>query len=126
MVRKQKSPHPVDAHVGRRVRIRRVMREMSQTNLAEKLGLTFQQQQKYESGANRISASRLWAIAQILNVPVTYFFEGLEGEGQTVAETDDAEAMKFALTVQSLPEAVRKQVQATLHVLSNHISDGSG
>lgn len=120
-MKKPKTPHPVDIHVGRRVRIRRVMREMSQTKLAEQLGLTFQQLQKYESGANRISASRLWHVAQILDVPVTYFFEGIEGADQAVPESGDVEGIRFALMVQALPEAVRKQVQATLHVLSNHL-----
>jgi len=117
----KKSPHPVDIHVGRRVKTRRVLRGMSQTNLADQLGLTFQQLQKYESGANRVSASRLWEIAQILDVPVAWFFEGLEGADEAVDDSADAEAMKFALTVQSLPTNIRKQVQATLHAMSKHM-----
>lgn len=69
--------HPVDMHVGRRVRYRRWVVGMSQQALAAELGVTFQQIQKYEIGANRISASRLWAIARLLGVPVEFFFEGL-------------------------------------------------
>ena len=65
--------HPTDSHVGKRVRIRRLMLGLSQSELAEALGLTFQQVQKYEKGANRISASRLQQIAQILRMPVEYF-----------------------------------------------------
>jgi transcriptional regulator with XRE-family HTH domain len=69
-------PHPTDKHVGQRVRMRRLMLGMSQSNVADALGVTFQQLQKYEKGVNRISASRLQYIAQIFQVPVTFFFEG--------------------------------------------------
>jgi len=67
----------VDAHVGERVRMRRKLLGVSQDQLADSLGLTFQQVQKYERGANRISASKLFHIAEILNVDVSYFFDGL-------------------------------------------------
>ena len=69
-------PNPIDIHVGKRLRMRRLMLDMSQETLAEALGLTFQQVQKYEKGANRIGASRLQQIANILQVPVAFFFEG--------------------------------------------------
>jgi transcriptional regulator with XRE-family HTH domain len=72
-----RSPNPVDLHVGARVRMRRRLRGVSQERLAESLGLTFQQVQKYERGANRISASKLYEIAASLQTPVGYFFEGL-------------------------------------------------
>ena len=75
----KRSPNPTDKHVGKRVRMRRLMLDMSQTNLGDALGLTFQQVQKYEKGANRIGASRLQHIASILQVPVTFFFEGAPG-----------------------------------------------
>ena len=71
-----KVPNPIDKHVGSRVRMRRMMLSMSQTTLGDELGLTFQQVQKYEKGTNRISASRLQHSAHILQVPVTFFFEG--------------------------------------------------
>jgi transcriptional regulator with XRE-family HTH domain len=70
-------PHPVDVHVGRAVRWRRKLRGLSQQALGERIGLTFQQVQKYETGANRISASALHAIARTLEVPVSFFFDGL-------------------------------------------------
>src|SRR3982751_2093089 len=73
----QRSPNPVDLHVGSRVRMGRKMLGISQERLAEALGLTFQQVQKYERGANRVSASKLYEIARFLNAPVSYFFEGL-------------------------------------------------
>jgi transcriptional regulator with XRE-family HTH domain len=75
----KKSPNPVDKHVGRRVRMRRMMIAMSQEKLGAALGVTFQQVQKYEKGMNRIGASRLQQISHILQVPVPFFFEGLHG-----------------------------------------------
>jgi transcriptional regulator with XRE-family HTH domain len=75
-LRRKKMPNPVDHHVGRRLRMRRKMLAMSQQRLGAALGLTFQQVQKYEKGANRIGASRLQQISHILQVPVTFFFEG--------------------------------------------------
>jgi transcriptional regulator with XRE-family HTH domain len=76
MVARRGVPNPVDKHVGSRVRMRRMMLGMSQEKLGDGLGLTFQQVQKYEKGRNRIGASRLQHIAQILQVPVPFFFEG--------------------------------------------------
>jgi transcriptional regulator with XRE-family HTH domain len=73
----KKTPNPTDRHVGSRVRMRRMMLGMSQEKLGDALGLTFQQVQKYEKGTNRIGASRLQQIAHFLQVPVSFFFEGL-------------------------------------------------
>jgi len=72
-----RKPNPVDVHVGRRVRLRRKVLGFSQEHLADSLGLTFQQIQKYERGANRVSASKLYDMARILSVPIEFFFEGL-------------------------------------------------
>src|SRR6516164_11762641 len=72
----KKVPNPVDKHVGSRVRMRRQMLAMSQTQLGDALGLTFQQVQKYEKGTNRMGASRLQQMSDILQVPVEFFFEG--------------------------------------------------
>ena len=72
----KKSPNPTDMHVGNRVRDRRQSLGMSQTKLAEAVGLTFQQIQKYEKGTNRVGGSRLQQFANILNVPISFFFEG--------------------------------------------------
>ncbi|MFP1133100.1 helix-turn-helix domain-containing protein [Asticcacaulis sp. W401b] len=74
--------HPVDRHVGGRVRMRRKFVGKSQADMADSIGLTFQQVQKYERGANRISASKLFEISCFLKVPVGYFYEGLGEEGQ--------------------------------------------
>ena len=70
-------PSPVDVHVGARLRVRRTLLGMSQTTLGDAIGLTFQQMQKYEKGANRISASRLFALSGVLDVPIEYFFDDM-------------------------------------------------
>ena len=75
----KKAPNPTDKHVGARVRMRRMMLGMSQEKLGDALDLTFQQVQKYEKGTNRIGASRLQQISNILQVPVAFFFEGAPG-----------------------------------------------
>ena len=72
-------PHPIDTHVGKRLRARRRLLNLTQETLANAVEIRFQQIQKYESGANRISASRLWSLAKALNVPVSYFFDGMNG-----------------------------------------------
>jgi transcriptional regulator with XRE-family HTH domain len=74
-------PHPIDIHVGNRLKQRRHLCGMSQSELAEKAGITFQQVQKYERGTNRMSASRLYEFSQILGVNISYFFEGLPAAG---------------------------------------------
>jgi len=80
MIDNKKKPNPIDIHVGSRVRLRRNMLGMSQEKLGEKLGITFQQVQKYEKGTNRVGASRLQAIASILDAPVSFFFEDAPGQ----------------------------------------------
>jgi transcriptional regulator with XRE-family HTH domain len=87
---RKKAPNPVDRHVGSRVRMRRMMLAMSQTNLGNALGLTFQQVQKYEKGTNRIGASRLQQISHILQVPVAFFFEGAPSVPGTPQATETA------------------------------------
>ena len=78
-------PNPIDVHVGSRIRLRRTLLGMSQERLAEAIGLTFQQVQKYERGANRIGSSRLFDLARVLDVPVSYFFEDMSAD--TAART---------------------------------------
>ena len=77
----RKMSEPADRHVGARVRTQRLMLKMSQTDLGEALGLTYQQVQKYEKGTNRIGASRLQQISEVLEVPVSFFFEGISPSG---------------------------------------------
>ncbi len=100
----QPNPHPTDVYVGSRIRFRRRTLKISQEKLAESLGLTFQQVQKYERGANRVSASKLQEIASSLNTSVGYFFEGLPGAvGSPKAKQDSADALtRFLASAENL------------------------
>ena len=73
-------PNPIDVHVGKRIRLRRTILHITQQQMAEMLGLTFQQVQKYEKGMNRVGASRLWVISKVLEVPMGFFFEDMDNE----------------------------------------------
>lgn len=75
-------PHPVDVHVGKRLRLRRTILGMSQESLGDSIGVTFQQVQKYERGINRMGASRLYDFSRVLQVPVSFFFEGFSDQGK--------------------------------------------
>ncbi|TFL18867.1 helix-turn-helix domain-containing protein [Jannaschia formosa] len=113
--------HPVDIHVGKRIRHRRWMVGTTQQQLAEKVGIKFQQIQKYETGMNRVSASRLWDIAEALDVPVAHFFEGLE-EGKGGETTPDfladKEALQLIRSYYTIPENQRRRLFDLARVLS--------
>jgi transcriptional regulator with XRE-family HTH domain len=120
----------VDVHVGKRVRHRRWMLGITQQQLAEKVGIKFQQIQKYETGMNRISASRLWDIAEALSVPVAYFFEGVDGTAAApAAEAEptslpgdilaDKEALDLVRSYYAIPENQRKRLFELARVLSD-------
>jgi len=119
--------HPVDVHVGKRVRHRRWLVGMTQQQLAEKVGIKFQQIQKYETGMNRISASRLWDISEALSVPVSYFFEGMEGREDTAVEGQgipgdllaDKEALELVRSYYAIPENQRRRLFELARVLSD-------
>lgn len=98
-------PDSVDAHVGSRVRQQRLVLGMSQHELAKKLGLTFQQVQKYERGANRIGAGRLYKLSKILGVPITYFYADMEGSEDATREMG---ALEDAMP--STPNSMRREV----------------
>ena len=113
--------HAVDVHVGQRIRHRRWTIGMTQQQLAEAVGIKFQQIQKYETGMNRVSASRLWDIAIAMEVPVSFFFEGLDQQGPSAAELDlitDKEALQLIRAYYSIPEAQRRQIFELARVLS--------
>jgi transcriptional regulator with XRE-family HTH domain len=95
-------PHPIDVHVGKRIRTRRLFLGMNQETLANELDLTFQQVQKYEGGAHRVSASRLWAMTDTLGVPISFFFGDLQldGEKQTSAQQESRERMERPETIE--------------------------
>lgn len=99
----ERHPNPIDLHVGARIRMRRKILGVSQERLAEDLGLTFQQIQKYERGANRVSASKLYEIAKSLQSSVGYFFEGLaDTTGEGVAEGGEPFVHDFLMTSEGL------------------------
>lgn len=103
----KKKPNPIDTHVGSRIRLRRNMLGMSQEKLGENLGITFQQIQKYEKGTNRVGASRLQAIASILSVPVSFFFEDAPGQDGAVRGFAEDNAMALAAEFCSTPEGLQ-------------------
>lgn len=117
--------HPVDIHVGKRVRHRRWMVGMTQQQLAERVGIKFQQIQKYETGMNRVSASRLWEIASALGVQVSFFFDGLGAKATEVGPSDlpsdllaDKEALELIRSYYSIPENQRRRLFDLARVLS--------
>jgi transcriptional regulator with XRE-family HTH domain len=93
-------PNPIDVHVGRRIRTRRLFLDLTQATLAGALDLTFQQVQKYETGANRVSASRLSDIATFLRVPASFFFVGLGSKEATPEERTSRERMEQSETIE--------------------------
>ena len=119
--------HPVDVHVGKRIRHRRWMVGMTQQQLAEKVGIKFQQIQKYETGMNRVSASRLWDISDSLEVPVSFFFDGIEESKEAAASGTtvpgdimaDKEALELVRSYYSIPENQRKRLFDLARVLSD-------
>ena len=118
--------HPVDVHVGKRVRHRRWMVGMTQQQLAERVGIKFQQIQKYETGMNRISASRLWDISAALGVPVSFFFEGLSEAGEDARQSSlpgdilaDKEALELVRSYYAIPETQRRRLFDLARVLSD-------
>jgi transcriptional regulator with XRE-family HTH domain len=115
--------HPVDVHVGKRIRQRRWLVAMTQQQLGEKVGIKFQQIQKYETGMNRVSASRLWDIAAALEVSVSFFFDGISEESdmeQTALELfgtgergdllADKEALELVRSYYAIPEEQRRRL----------------
>lgn len=124
-------PHRVDIHVGQKLRQRRWLVGMTQQELAAMVGIKFQQIQKYETGANRVSASRLWDIAEALNVTAAHFFEGMEDaadtkienpEGKTKTPADllnDKEAMDLVRSYYAIQENQRRRLFDLARVLSD-------
>ena len=119
--------HPVDVHVGKRIRHRRWMVGMTQQQLAERVGIKFQQIQKYETGMNRVSASRLWDISEALGAPVSFFFEGIS-DGAAGAQARgsvpgdilaDKEALELVRSYYAIPETQRRRLFELARVLSD-------
>lgn len=119
--------HAVDVHVGKRIRHRRWMNGTTQQQLADKVGIKFQQIQKYETGMNRVSASRLWDIASALGVTIAFFFEGLDEVAPTASAGSrdlpadilaDREALELLRSYYAIPEQQRRRLFELARVLS--------
>ncbi|MCC7266465.1 MAG: helix-turn-helix transcriptional regulator [Caulobacteraceae bacterium] len=129
-----RGPDPIDIHVGRRIRDRRRALEISQERLAEGIGVTFQQVQKYEKGANRVSASKLWQTAGVLQTDIGHFFEGLKASSPGFAEAgadfvhdlmSTSEGQQLAaLCPRIRRERVRRQVLALIKSLVDEEAEG--
>ncbi len=107
--------HSVDVHVGQRVRQHRCLAGMTLQELGDRVGVKFQQIQKYETGANRIGASRMWDIAAAMEVPVSFFFEGLDGQAPNMGKIrgdplTDKEARDLLRAYYAIPENQRRQL----------------
>ena len=128
---KRNPPHDVDVHVGMRIRQRRKYLRVSQITLATKLGLTFQQIQKYERGSNRISASKLFEAAQALAVPVGYFYEGLVCSSADAESAENQVAATFLGTDEGIalaevfPRIRNAEIRATFLQLATVLADGT-
>jgi transcriptional regulator with XRE-family HTH domain len=130
-----RSPNPVDLHVGTRIRMRRKLLGISQERLADDLGLTFQQVQKYERGANRVSASKLYEIARSLKTSIAYFFEGLadpanpsEGEDSGEQSVHDflmtPEGLELATSFPRVPQPrVRRRILELVRAMAEDEAD---
>lgn len=120
----------VDTFVGKQIRARRMERGKSQTDLAEAIGVRFQQIQKYESGVNRVSASRLWAIADALETPVEYFFDGLSISGKadeaTIHSTSNAGDTRTISLVRDFQRLPEPQKRAVLAIVRSMAADSEG
>lgn len=122
-----KNPHPVDLYVGQRLRERRILLGISQEGLGHTIGLTFQQIQKYERGTNRISASKLYLLSTVLEVPVAYFFEGLKSPAPSKDDIttilSKREILELAKNYYALPKEVRKQLLILTKKAAKHFSE---
>jgi len=112
-------PHPVDIHVGQRIKEIRTVRSLTQSNVAEQLGISFQQLQKYETGANRVSASRMFELSKLLGVSPSFFFEGLEGENYESMPPMDMETARIAAILSNITNQKLKQ---RIHTLISEIA----
>lgn len=126
-------PNPIDRHVGLRIRLRRKELGISQEKLAESIGLTFQQVQKYERAANRVSASKLWEVARALETNISYFYEGLPTDGEprhhAGPKLEDflltTEGMELARYFPQIPQqGIRRQILELVRTMAAEPEDG--
>jgi len=110
--------HPVDIHVGKRIKEIRTVRGLTQSNVADHLGISFQQLQKYETGANRVSASRMFELSKLLDITPAFFFEGLEGQNYDTMPPMDMETARIA---SALSRIKNKKLKNRINTLISEI-----
>ena len=125
----KKKPHSVDVHVGQKVQERRVLLGMNQENLGKAVDVSFQQIQKYERGDNRISASKLFMLSDVLQAPISYFFEGLKGQQPLPGAQNNTltkrETLELCRYYYSLPNELRKQFFILVKKTAKYFSETS-
>ena len=115
--------HPIDRHVGARIRLRRTLLGLSQAALGERIGgITFQQVQKYESGVNRMSASRLWLAAHALEVPISFFFDDYPGDKKVAAQTDGRSDIDALVMMRAFVNIKSRQQRQALVALARAVA----
>jgi len=114
--------HPVDIHVGKRVKEIRTIRGFTQSNVASHLGISFQQLQKYETGSNRVSASRMFELSKLLDVSPSYFFEGLEGQEYESMPPMDMETAQIASVLSGI---TNEKIKRRLNTFISEIARGN-
>lgn len=117
---------PVDVHVGKRIRQHRLLQKTTQQQVSDQVGVRFQQMQKYETGKNRVSASRLWDIANVLDVPLSFFFEGLDAQNKgglaksdlTLSILHEKEALDLLRAYYAMPKNQQLYILQLIRALS--------
>lgn len=124
MTKKTDAPHPIDVKVGKQIRTLRLMRGLSQAEVAEKLGISFQQLQKYETGFNRISASRLFELAEVLDYSMSRFFETVDTRAEAEISEMDIETARVAALLTRIPSnEAKEQLFGLIRALSRSTKD---
>lgn len=114
--------HPVDVHVGKKIKQMRALRRLSQTDVAQKLNLSFQQIQKYEIGSNRVAASRLYELSKIFGVPTSYFFEGLPQDGSANDNKDlNAQILNAVTSIED--EQVKNRIMSFIEDVAGVVGE---
>lgn len=116
-------PHPVDTHVGQRIKEIRTIRGMTQSNVAAHLNISFQQLQKYETGSNRVSASRMFELSKVFDITPAFFFEGLEGQNYGTVPPLDLETARIASALSSIKN---KKLKSRINTLIYEIVRSTG
>jgi len=111
------APHPIDKHVGNKIKTARKLRKMTQTDLAQAIGISYQQVQKYEKGDNRVSASMMYMIAQAINIPMAYFYNGIERPNKGGIDEFDSRELTIIRKYRKMPPDKQNAVYRVVNSL---------